>query len=143
MYRMSTRDPSMKRRSPGVHGTMQKMGVRLPGSAAAFTEATSKATGCGAAANLAARHSAGNPLASLVICSLLRTVPSLFLWCGVPVPVTSDFFFGSYTGCRGVPRLPRKGEEMRSHVHRLGAALLLLGSGAFAASHRNGPLLLE
>ncbi len=32
---------------------------------------------------------------------------------------------------------------MRSHVYRLSAALLLLGSGAFAASHRNGPLLLE
>jgi hypothetical protein len=32
---------------------------------------------------------------------------------------------------------------MRSHVYRLGAAALLLGSCAFAASHRNGPLLLE
>jgi hypothetical protein len=32
---------------------------------------------------------------------------------------------------------------MRSHVHRWGAGLLLLGSCAFAASHRNGPLLLE
>ncbi len=32
---------------------------------------------------------------------------------------------------------------MRSHVYRLAAAALLLGSCAFAASHRNGPLLLE
>ncbi|MDR3699746.1 MAG: DUF4331 domain-containing protein [Candidatus Sulfopaludibacter sp.] len=32
---------------------------------------------------------------------------------------------------------------MRSHVYRLGAAALLLGSCALAASHRNGPLLLE
>jgi hypothetical protein len=32
---------------------------------------------------------------------------------------------------------------MRSHLYRLGAAALLLGSCAFAASHRNGPLLLE
>ncbi len=32
---------------------------------------------------------------------------------------------------------------MRSHVYRLAAVALLLGSCAFAASHRNGPLLLE
>src|SRR5579863_10264226 len=32
---------------------------------------------------------------------------------------------------------------MRSNVYRLAAGVLLLGSCAFAASHRNGPLLLE
>src|SRR5205085_2655246 len=32
---------------------------------------------------------------------------------------------------------------MRSHAYRTGAALVLLGASAFAASHRNGPLLLE
>ena len=32
---------------------------------------------------------------------------------------------------------------MRSHVYGLAAAALLLGNCAFAASHRNGPLLLE
>src|SRR5581483_10882747 len=32
---------------------------------------------------------------------------------------------------------------MRSHAFRRGAAVLLLGACAFAASHRNGPLLLE
>ena len=32
---------------------------------------------------------------------------------------------------------------MRSNAYRLGAAALLLGTCAFAASHRNGPLLLE
>src|SRR5579863_3285676 len=32
---------------------------------------------------------------------------------------------------------------MRSNVYRLAAGVLLLGSCAFAASHRNGPMLLE
>src|SRR5664279_2006663 len=32
---------------------------------------------------------------------------------------------------------------MKSHVYRSGAGLLMLGLSAFAASHRNGPLLLE
>ena len=36
-----------------------------------------------------------------------------------------------------------KGECMRQQRYRLGAALLLLSASAFAASHRNGPLLLE
>src|SRR5438105_12315967 len=32
---------------------------------------------------------------------------------------------------------------MNQHISRLGAALVLLSGAGFAASHRNGPLLLE
>src|SRR5580658_6496423 len=49
----------------------------------------------------------------------------------------------SYLLCHSLTSGEENMNQTTRRVYRLGSALLLLGASAFAASHRNGPMLLE